>query len=178
MAKKWYVVHAYSNFEKSVARSITERIDLYNMQEHFGEVVVPSEEVVEMKADGKQRRSERKFFPGYVLVEMEMNDDSWHLVKSSPKVLGFIGGTPENPLPISDREANKIMQRMTEGAESPRPKTLFDVGEMVRVIDGPFVDFDGTVEAINYEKSKLTVSVHIFGRSTPVELDFGQVSKN
>lgn len=178
MAKRWYVVHAYSNFEKSAARSITERIETNGMQEFFGEVVVPSEEVVEMRADGGQRRSERKFFPGYVLVEMEMNDASWHLVKSVPKVLGFIGGTPEKPAPITQKEADRIMQRMTEGAESPRPKTLFEVGEMVRVTDGPFVDFDGTVENVNYEKNKLTVSVSIFGRSTPVELDFSQVSKS
>lgn len=177
MAQQWYIVHAYSNYEKVVARSIKERVAVHNMEDSFGQVLVPSEEVIEIKVDGKQRISERKFFPGYVFVEMEMNDDTWHLIKDVPKVLGFIGGTPENPAPISEAEVNKVLNRITEGAESPRPKTLFDVGEVIRVIDGPFVDFDGMVESVNYDKNKLTVSVSIFGRSTPVELDFSQVEK-
>ena len=167
MAQQWYIVHAYSNYEKVVARSIKERVAVHNMEDSFGQVLVPSEEVIEIKVDGKQRISERKFFPGYVFVEMEMNDDTWHLIKDVPKVLGFIGGTPENPAPISEAEVNKVLNRITEGAESPRPKTLFDVGEVIRVIDGPFVDFDGMVESVNYDKNKLTVSVSIFGRSTP-----------
>lgn len=177
MSKAWYVVHAYSGFENVVARSLKERIGIHGLDDLFGEVLVPSEDVVEMRPNGKQRKTERKFFPGYVLVEMEMNHDTWHLVKDVPKVMGFIGGTMENPVPITKAEADKILQRVTDSTDSPKPKTLFDVGEMVRVIDGPFIDFNGTVEEVNYEKSKLVVSVSIFGRSTPVELDFGQVSK-
>ncbi len=177
MAKRWYVVHAYSGFENVVARSLKERIGIHGLDDLFGEVLVPSEDVVEMRPNGKQRKTERKFFPGYVLVEMEMNNDTWHLVKNVPKVMGFIGGTVENPLPITKAEADNILQRVTDSTDSPKPKTLFDVGEMVRVIDGPFVDFNGTVEEVSYDKSKLVVSVSIFGRSTPVELDFGQVSK-
>ena len=176
MAKRWYVVHAYSGFENQVVRMLGERIQRSGLQDSFGEVLVPTEEVVEMR-DGQKRRSDRKFFPGYVLVEMEMDDDTWHLVKSVPKVMGFIGGTSDRPAPISDREANAILQRVQEGAEKPRPKVLFEPGEMVRVIDGPFNDFNGVVEEVNYDKSKLKVSVLIFGRPTPVELDFGQVEK-
>ena len=176
MAKRWYVVHAYSGFENQVVRMLGERIQRSGLQDSFGEVLVPTEEVVEMR-DGQKRRSDRKFFPGYVLVQMEMNDDTWHLVKSVPKVMGFIGGTSDRPAPISDREANAILQRVQEGAEKPRPKVLFEPGEMVRVIDGPFNDFNGVVEEVNYDKSKLKVSVLIFGRSTPVELEFGQVEK-
>ena len=176
MAKRWYVVHAYSGFENQVVRMLGERIQRSGLQDSFGEVLVPTEEVVEMR-DGQKRRSDRKFFPGYVLVQMEMNDDTWHLVKSVPKVMGFIGGTSDRPAPISDREANAILQRVQEGAEKPRPKVLFEPGEMVRVIDGPFNDFNGVVEDVNYDKSKLKVSVLIFGRPTPVELDFGQVEK-
>ena len=176
MAKRWYVVHAYSGFENQVVRMLGERIQRSGLQDSFGEVLVPTEEVVEMR-DGQKRRSDRKFFPGYVLVQMEMNDDTWHLVKSVPKVMGFIGGTSDRPAPISDREANAILQRVHEGAEKPRPKVLFEPGEMVRVIDGPFNDFNGVVEEVNYDKSKLKVSVLIFGRPTPVELDFGQVEK-
>jgi transcription termination/antitermination protein NusG len=176
MAKRWYVVHAYSGFEKQVKRSLEERIKLESMQDQFGEILVPTEEVVEMRA-GQKRKSERKFFPGYVLVQMEMNDETWHLVKSCPKVMGFIGGTADKPAPITDREANQILQRVEDGVEKPRPKTLFEPGEVVRVADGPFADFNGVVEDVNYEKSRLQVAVLIFGRSTPVELDFSQVEK-
>jgi len=176
MAKRWYVVHAYSGFEKQVQRSLKERIDRAGMQEQFGEVLVPTEEVVEMKK-GVKRKSERKFFPGYVLVEMEMNEDTWHLVKDVPKVMGFIGGKQDRPAPISQKEADTILNRVAEGVDKPRPKVLFEPGEVVRVIDGPFNDFNGTVEEINYEKSRLRVAVSIFGRSTPVELDFQQVEK-
>ena len=175
MAKRWYVVHAYSGFEKKVAASLKERIELHNMQGLFGEVLVPTEEVVEMRG-GQKRRSERKFFPGYVLVEMELQDESWHLVKDTPRVMGFIGGKGDQPAPITEAEANAILQRIETG-DKPKPKTLFEPGEMVRVIDGPFNDFNGVVEEVNYEKSRLHVAVLIFGRSTPVELDFGQVEK-
>jgi transcriptional antiterminator NusG len=146
------------------------------MEDQFGEVLVPTEEVVEMR-DGQKRKSDRKFFPGYVLVQMEMNDDSWHLVKDVPKVMGFIGGTSDKPAPISDREADEILNRVQEGAEKPRPKVLFEAGEVIRIIDGPFNDFNGVVEEVDYEKSRLRVEVSIFGRSTPVDLDFGQVEK-
>jgi transcriptional antiterminator NusG len=176
MAMRWYVVHAYSGFENRVKQSLLERIERSGMQDKFGEIMVPTEEVVEMR-EGQKRRSERKFFPGYVLVQMEMDDDTWHMVKDVPKVLGFIGGTPDRPAPITDQEANAILQRVQEGAEKPRPKVLFEPGEVVRVIDGPFNDFNGVVEEVNYEKSKLRVAVMIFGRSTPVDLEFGQVEK-
>lgn len=176
MAKRWYVVHAYSGFEKQVQRSLKERIERAEMEDQFGEILVPTEEVVEMKK-GVKRRSERKFFPGYVLVEMEMNEDTWHLVKDVPKVMGFIGGRQDQPAPISQKEADTILNRVAEGVDKPRPKVLFEPGEMVRVTDGPFNDFNGTVEEINYEKSRLRVAVSIFGRSTPVELDFQQVEK-
>ena len=176
MSKRWYVVHAYSGFEKSVQRALVERIARAGMQDFFGQILVPVEEVVEMK-NGQKSISERKFFPGYVLVEMEMNDDSWHLIKSTPKVTGFVGGTANNPTPISEKEVEKIMQQMQDGVDKPRPKVLFEVGEMVRVKEGPFTDFNGSVEDVNYEKSKIRVSVTIFGRATPVELDFGQVEK-
>lgn len=177
MAKRWYVVHAYSGFEKQVMRSLKERVKLYGMEEKFGEILVPTEEVVEIK-NGQKRRSERKFFPGYVLVEMEMEEDSWHLIKDTPRVLGFIGGTADKPQPITKKEADTILQRVQEGGDKPRPKTLFEPGEMVRVIDGPFADFNGVVEEVNYEKSRLQVAVMIFGRSTPVELEFSQVEKD
>jgi len=173
---RWYVVHAYSGFENQVVRSLKERIKLYHMEDKFGEVLVPTEEVVEMRA-GQKRKSERKFFPGYVLVQMEMDDNTWHLVKDVPKVMGFIGGTSNRPAPISDKEADKILQRVQEGVEKPRPKVLFEPGEVVRVTEGPFADFNGVVEEVNYEKSRLRVAVLIFGRSTPVELEFGQVEK-
>jgi transcriptional antiterminator NusG len=180
MTKRWYVVHAYSGFEKSVQRALKERIARAGMQDKFGQILVPVEEVVEMKMkkSGQVKSiSERKFFPGYVLVEMEMDDDTWHLVKSTPKVTGFVGGTATKPTPISEKEVEKILQQMQEGAEKPRPKVLFEVGEMVRVKEGPFTDFNGTVEEVNYEKNRLRVSVSIFGRATPVELEFAQVEK-
>jgi transcriptional antiterminator NusG len=158
-------------------RLLKERIERSGMQEHFGDVLVPTEEVVEMR-DGKKRKSDRKFFPGYVLVQMDMNDDSWHLVKSVPKVMGFIGGSSDRPAPISDVEADTILQRVQEGTEKPRPKILFEPGEVVRVVDGPFNDFNGVVEEVDYDKSRLKVAVLIFGRSTPVELEFGQVEKD
>ncbi len=176
MAMRWYVVHAYSGFEAQVRRSLEERVNRMGLQDDFGEILVPTEEVVEMR-DGQKRRSERKFFPGYVLVQMELNDDTWHLVKDVPKVLGFIGGTGDRPVPITDKEADAILQRVQEGVEKPRPKVLFEPGEMVRITDGPFNDFNGVVEEVDYEKSKMRVSVLIFGRSTPVELEFGQVEK-
>jgi transcriptional antiterminator NusG len=176
MSKRWYVVHAYSGFEKQVQRSLKERIERAGMEDQFGEILVPTEEVVEMKK-GVKRKSERKFFPGYVLVEMEMNEDTWHLVKDVPKVMGFIGGRQDQPAPISEREADTILNRVREGVDKPRPKVLFEPGEMVRVIDGPFNDFNGSVEEVNYDKSRLRVAVSIFGRSTPVELDFQQVEK-
>jgi transcriptional antiterminator NusG len=173
---RWYVVHAYSGYEKAVMRSLKERIERSGLQDYFGEIIVPTEEVVEMR-DGQKRKSDRKLFPGYVLVQMEMNGDTWHLVKNAPKVMGFIGGTLERPAPISDREAAAILQRVQEGSEKPRPKVLFEIGEVVRVIDGPFTDFNGVVEEVNYEKNRLRVAVLIFGRSTPVDLEFGQVEK-
>ncbi len=176
MAKSWYVVQAFSGFEKSVKRSLEERIERFNMQDKFEDILVPTEEVVEMRS-GQQRRSERKFFPGYVLVRMQMDDESWHLVKDIPRVLGFIGGTADKPAPISDKEAEVILQRVQEGVEKPRPKVLFEVGEVVRVTDGPFNDFNGVVEEVNFDKNRLLVAVQIFGRSTPVELDFSQVEK-
>ncbi|MDP1924514.1 MAG: transcription termination/antitermination protein NusG [Thiobacillus sp.] len=177
MSMRWYVVHAYSGFEKSVARNLIERIERAGMKDRFGEVLVPVEEVVEMKG-GQKKTAERKFFPGYVLVQMEMEDDTWHLVKSTPKVTGFVGGTATKPAPISEKEVQSIMDQMREGVEKPKPKVLFEVGETVRVIDGPFTDFNGNVEEVNYDKSKLRVSVMIFGRATPVELGFGQVEKS
>jgi transcription termination/antitermination protein NusG len=174
---EWYVVHAYSGFENSVKRSLEDRINRAAMTDKFGQILVPTEEVVEMR-DGQKRKSDRKFFPGYVLVEMEMEDDSWHLVKDCPKVMGFIGGSSDKPTPITQREADTILNRIQEGVEKPRPKVLFEVGEVVRVNEGPFTDFNGVVEEVNYEKSRLRVAVSIFGRSTPVELEFGQVSKD
>ncbi|HEY5763243.1 MAG TPA: transcription termination/antitermination protein NusG [Rhodocyclaceae bacterium] len=177
MMMRWYVVHAYSGFEKSVQRALVDRIARSGMQDKFGQILVPVEEVVEMKG-GQKSISERKFFPGYVLVEMEMTDDTWHLIKSTPKVTGFVGGVGNKPTAISEKEVEKIMQQMQEGVEKPRPKVLFEVGEMVRVKDGPFTDFTGSVENVNYEKSKISVSVTIFGRSTPVELEFSQVEKS
>ncbi len=175
-ALRWYIVHAYSNFEHKVKSSLEERVKRMGLESKFGEILVPTEEVVEMK-EGSKRRSERKFFPGYVLVQMEMDDETWHLVKDVPKVLGFIGGTSDRPAPITEKEANHILQRVQEGVDKPRPKVLFEPGEVVRVTDGPFNAFSGVVEKVNYEKSRLQVAVQILGRSTPVELDFGQVEK-
>jgi len=186
VALRWYVVHTYSNFEKAVKVSLEERIRHSRLHDKFGQILVPTEEVVEMR-DGVTRKSDRKLYPGYVLVQMEMNDETWHIVKNVPKVMGFIGGgTAErkgkanqffSPTPLSEAEAEAILQRVQEGSEKPRPKTLFEVGEVVRVKEGPFTDFNGVVEEVNYEKNRLRVAVRIFGRSTPVELEFGQVEK-
>ena len=176
MTMHWYVVHAYSGFEKSVMRALKDRVERSGMQEKFGEILVPVEEVVEMKG-GKKMTTERKFFPGYVLVQMEMDDDTWHLVKSTAKVTGFVGGTANKPAPISEKEVQSILQQMQEGVEKPKHKIVFEIGEVVRVVDGPFNDFNGCVEEVNYEKNKLRVSVTIFGRATPVELDFSQIEK-
>ena len=176
MALKWYVVHAYSNFENKVKAWLEERIKLHGLEEKFGKVLVPTEEIVEMR-EGQQRRSERKFFPGYVLVQMDLDEETWHLVKEVPKVLGFIGGSSDRPAPITDVEANSILNRVEEGVDKPTPKVLFEPGEVVRVIEGPFNDFSGVVENVNYDKSKLRVAVQILGRPTPVELEFGQVEK-
>ena len=176
MSKRWYVVHVYSGMEKSVHKALLERIERAGLQAQFGQILVPSEEVVEMKG-GKKSITERRIFPGYVLVEMELTDDSWHLVKNTNRVTGFLGGSGNRPAPIPEREVAKILSQMEEGVEKPRPKVLFEVGEMVRVKEGPFADFNGNVEEVNYEKNKVRVSVTIFGRSTPVELDFDQVEK-
>jgi len=175
MAMHWYVIQAFSGFEKQVQKALKERIERFEMEDKFGDILVPTEEVVEMR-DGKKRQSERKFFPGYVLIEMSMDDDSWHLVRDTQRVLGFIGGTSDRPAPITDAEVETIL-RSVSGEDAPRPKVLFEVGEMVRVIDGPFNDFTAIVEEVNYDKDKLSVAVQIFGRSTPVELDFIQVDK-
>jgi len=176
MALQWYVVHAYSNYEHKVKSSLIERVRRAGLENKFGEILVPTEEVVEMR-EGQRRKSERKFFPGYVLVQMEMDDETWHLVKEVPKVLGFIGGSSDKPAPITEHEALAILNRVQEGVDKPRPKILFEPGEVVRVTDGPFNDFSGVVEQVNYEKSKVRVAVQILGRSTPVDLDFGQVEK-
>ena len=174
--KRWYVVHAYSGMEKSVSRALQERIDRAGMQDKFGQILVPTEEVVEVKG-GQKSVTQRRFFPGYILVEMEMTDETWHLVKNTNKVTGFIGGKSNKPTPVPAREIEKIMQQMQDGVDKPRPKVLYEVGELVRIKDGPFSDFNGNVEEVNYEKSRVRVSVTIFGRATPVELEFGQVEK-
>lgn len=174
---RWYVVQAFSGFEQRVAQTLRERIKIHCMEHDFGEVLVPKEKVKEIK-DGKKRESERKFFPGYVLVQMRMTSETWQLVKHTDRVLGFIGGTAEKPLPITQAEADKILSRLRESEESPRPKTIYEVGEVVRAIDGAFKDFVGTVEKVDYEKSRVTVSIAIFGRATPVELEFSQVEKD
>lgn len=176
MALRWYVVHAYSNFENKVKQALEERMKREGLEQYFGKILVPTEEVVELR-NGQQRKSERKFFPGYVLVQMELTDETWHMVKDVPRVLGFIGGKSDKPSPITDEEAMAILNRVESGANKPRPKTLFDVGEVIRVIDGPFKDFNGMVEDVNYEKNKLKISVLIFGRATSVELNFSQVEK-
>ena len=176
MAKRWYVVHAYSGYEKKVMLALQERISLSGMEDLFEEILVPTEEVLEMRG-GQKRKSERKFFLGDVLVHMELNDATWHLVKDTPRVMGFIGGTAEKPAPITDREANNILQRMEDSEDTPTHKIIYEPGELVRIVDGPFNDFTGSVEEVNYDKSRLRVAVLIFGRSTPVELEFGQVEK-
>lgn len=174
--KRWYVVQAFSGFEGRVAKSLKEHIKIQQMEDSFGDILVPTEEVVEMRA-GQRRKSERKFFPGYVLVQMVMNDESWHLVRSVPRVMGFIGGTPDRPAPISNKEADAILNRLEKASESPVHKTVYEAGEVIRVTEGPFADFNGVVEEVDYEKSRLKVSVSIFGRATPVELEFSQVEK-
>ncbi len=175
-ALRWYVVHAYSGMEKAVERNLKERIDRAAMNTKFGRILVPTEEVVELK-NGKKSVTERRFFPGYVLVEMLMDDETWHLVKHTSKVTGFVGGAKNRPVPISEAEVMKIVNQMQEGVDKPRPKVAWEVGELIRVKEGPFTDFNGAVEEVNYEKSKVRVSVTIFGRATPVELDFAQVEK-
>lgn len=177
MSKKWYVVQAYSGFEKNVQKALKDRIEREAMGAFFGKILVPTEEVVDIK-NGRRTVSERKFFPGYVLVEMEMSDDSWHLVRSTPRVSGFVGGEANRPLPISQREVDSILAQIQVGGDKPKPRVEFEVGQQVRVTEGPFADFNGIVSEVNYERSKLRVSVQIFGRETPVELDFGQVEKN
>ncbi|MCX7108390.1 MAG: transcription termination/antitermination protein NusG [Methylococcales bacterium] len=177
MSLRWYVVHAYSNFENKVKLALEDRIKREGLEHLFGKILVPTEEIIEMRM-GQQRKSERKFFPGYVLVQMELTDETWHLVKDVPRVLGFIGGASDRPAPISEKEAMSILNRVEEGVNKPRPKVLFEAGEVVRVVDGPFKDFNGVVEEVNYEKNKLKISVLIFGRSTSVELGFGQVDKS
>ncbi|MFY2952459.1 transcription termination/antitermination protein NusG [Achromobacter ruhlandii] len=176
MSKRWYVVHVYSGMEKSVHKALNERIERAGLQTSFGRILVPSEEVVEVKG-GQKSITERRIFPGYVLVEMDLTDETWHLVKNTNRVTGFLGGSGNRPTPISEKEVEKILSQMEEGVEKPRPKILFEVGEMVWVKEGPFADFNGNVEEVNYEKSKVRVSVTIFGRATPVELDFSQVEK-
>jgi len=176
MSLRWYVVQAYSGYEAKVKGMLEERIVREGLEDKFGKVLVPTEEIVEMRA-GQQRRSERKFFPGYVLVEMDMDDESWHLVKNTPRVMGFIGGTADRPAPITEREANEILQRVEDSSDKPKPKVLFEPGEVIRVCDGPFADFNGVVEKVDYEKNRVRVSVLIFGRSTPVDLEFSQVEK-
>ncbi len=176
MAMRWYVVHAFSGFEHQVKRALEERVKRSGLEDSFGDIMVPTEEVVEIR-DGQKRRSERKFFPGYVLVQMDMNEASWHLVKGTPKVMGFIGGSSDKPAPITEKEVETILSRVEEGADKPRPKVLYEPGEVVRVTEGPFNDFNGVVEEVNYDKNRIRVAVLIFGRSTPVELEFSQVEK-
>jgi transcription termination/antitermination protein NusG len=176
MAMRWYVVHAYSGFEKRVQSALLERIERLGMQDQFGDVLVPTEEVVEVR-DGKKRKSQRRFYPGYVLVQMEMNDDTWHLVKQTDRVMGFIGGTADKPAPITQKEADAILRRVQEGVDRPTHKTIYEPGEVVRVVEGPFADFNGVVESVDYDKSRVQVAVTIFGRSTPVELEFTQIEK-
>ena len=177
MSKSWYVLQTYSQFEQYVKRALKERIDRENLHDYFGEILIPSEEIVEVR-DGKKRTSQRKFFPGYVLIEMEMNDNTWHIVKSIPKVSGFVGGTADKPAAVSEKEVNKLLQRIEDGTERPRPKILFEIGEELRITEGPFAEFTGIIEEVNYDKNRLKVSVLIFGRPTPVELEFSQVTKD
>lgn len=173
---RWYVVQAFSGYEGRVQKTLLEHIQIHGLEDKFGQILVPTEEVIEMRA-GQKRKSARKFFPGYVLVQMAMDEEAWHLVKSVPRVLGFIGGTSDRPAPITQKEADRILQRLEDSTDKPKPKTLFEVGEVIRVIDGPFADFNGVVEELDYEKNRIKVSVLIFGRSTPVDLEFVQVEK-
>jgi transcription termination/antitermination protein NusG len=175
--KRWYVLQVASGDEAKVKKSLEEKIKISSNEQHFGKILVPTEEIVEMRS-GHKRKTERKFFPGYVLVQMDMDEDLWHLVRKIPKVLGFVGGTSDRPAPISEQEVNKILSRIEEGADKPKPKVLFEPGEVVRVVDGPFSEFNGVVEEVNYDKNRLRVAVMIFSRSTPVDLDFSQVEKN
>jgi len=177
MTMRWYVVQAYSQYENSVKRALEDRISRSDIADKFGQILVPSEEVTELK-DGQRRKMDRKFFPGYVLVQIDMCEPAWHLVKETPKVIGFVGGTAERPMAITDREAETILQRMEEGVTRPKPKVMFEPGELVRIIEGPFKDFSAVVEDAMYERNRLKVSVSIFGRSTPVELEFSQVEKS
>ena len=177
MSKHWYVLQTYSQFEQYVKRTLTEKIQIESLQDYFGDILIPSEEVVEVR-EGKKKVSQRKFFPGYKLIEMEMNEHTWHLVKSIPKVSGFVGGSADKPVPVSEKEMNKLLQRIEDGVEKPKPKVIFEIGEELRIIDGPFAEFTGIIEEVNYDKSRLKVSVLIFGRATPVELEFNQVAKN
>jgi transcriptional antiterminator NusG len=174
--KNWYVIHTYSGHELKVKENIKKEIEIKNLKEHFGRIIIPSEEVVEMRF-GKKRKSKRKFFPGYVLIEMNMDEKLWYIVKKIPSVLGFIGGSSENPSPIKKNEINNILFRLKNAIDKPKPKILFEPGEIIRVVDGPFSDFNGSLEEVNYDKNRLKVSVMIFGRSTPVDLDFSQVEK-
>jgi transcriptional antiterminator NusG len=176
-ALRWYVIQAMVGFERQVVKNLGEAIARHHVEDKFGQILVPTEEVVEIRG-GHKRKSERKFFPGYVLVQMEMNEETWHLVRKTPRVLGFIGGSADKPAPITDKEAQNIIDRIQAGQDKPKPKTIFEPGEVVRVTAGPFADFNGVVEEVNYEKSRLRVAVLIFGRSTPVELEFGQVEKS
>ena len=177
MSKHWYVLQTYSQFEQYVKRTLTEKIQIESLQDYFGDILIPSEEVVEVR-EGKKKVSQRKFFPGYILIEMEMNEHTWHLVKSIPKVSGFVGGSADKPVPVSEKEMNKLLQRIEDGVEKPKPKVIFEIGEELRIIDGPFAEFTGIIEEVNYDKSRLKVSVLIFGRATPVELEFNQVAKS
>ncbi|XRX42586.1 MAG: transcription termination/antitermination protein NusG [Buchnera aphidicola (Eriosoma harunire)] len=177
LVKRWYVLQTFSGFESKVLKAVKERIKINHMEEYFGNIMIPSEQVIEIRC-GQRKKSEHRFFPGYVLVQMNMNNASWHLIKNVPRVMGFIGGTSDRPAPISDKEVNIIINRLKKAKNKPRPKTLFEPGETIRVNDGPFVDFNGVVEEVDYDKNRLKVSVSIFGRSTPVELDFSQVEKN
>ncbi|MGD6858490.1 MAG: transcription termination/antitermination protein NusG [Enterobacteriaceae bacterium] len=177
MDKKWYVIQSFSGYEKYVVRCLREHIKIKNMQSFFGKIIVPSEDIIEIRF-GKRRKSERKFFPGYVLIQMVINEKSWNLVRNIPRITGFVGSTSDQPIPISDKEIDSIMNRLKQSKDKPRPKILFELGELIRVKDGPFSDFNGVVEEVDYEKNRLKVSVSIFGRSTPVELDFSQVEKN
>lgn len=174
--KEWYVIQAYSGYENKVRDALLERIQRFDMEENFGEIMVPAEEVIELRG-GQERKTQRKFFPGYVLISMELNETTWHLVKDTPRVMGFVGGSKEKPTPINETEVTSIMQQLEQGTEVSKPKFTFEPGEMVRVIDGPFNDFGGVVEEVNYEKSKVRVAVLIFGRSTGVDLQFNQIEK-